>query len=106
MKIRRLIETLLLLSCLAVLPSCAPAVLGAGAATAGVANDSRTAGALIEDQAIELKASNLLFDEFGNDLNASITSYNRIVLVTGEAPTQAMKARAEELIKGSKTCVK
>ncbi|MCI1191685.1 BON domain-containing protein [Calidifontimicrobium sp. SYSU G02091] len=83
------------------LAGCAPLVLGGAAVgTVLVANDRRTAGIQLEDQAIELKGRNRARDVVGDRGHVNVTSYNRIVLLTGEVPTDADRARVEEAVKG------
>ena len=75
---------------------CAPLVVGGAAATGVVmAEDRRTVGTITEDQAIELKASNRISDRNKNG-HVNVTSYNRMVLLTGEVPDAAAKAAAEK----------
>jgi osmotically-inducible protein OsmY len=86
----------LLLSGAALLPACAPLVVG-GAMVGGslMAIDRRTSGAQVEDQAIELKSLSRI-SELATLGHVSITSYNRMVLITGEVPTEADRTRVEE----------
>ena len=83
-----------------VLTGCAAVVIG-GAVVGGamVATDRRTSGTQIEDEVIELKAKGRMGEAFPNDDIARIntTSYNRMVLLTGEVPTDADKTRAEQV---------
>ena len=81
------------------LSACAPLVVG-GAVLGGslMVADRRTSGAQIEDQAIELKAMNRVRDVIGDRGHVSTTSYNRMVLITGEVPTDADKAAAEQAV--------
>lgn len=79
--------------------ACAPLVVGGAAATAVVANDRRTTGTVIEDGAIELKLSQAISKALGERGHVSVTSFNRRVLLTGEAPSDALKAMAEEVAK-------
>lgn len=75
---------------------CAPLVVGGAAATGVVvAEDRRTVGTITEDQAIELKASNRIGDQIKNG-HVNVTSYNRMVLLTGEVPDAKAKAAAEK----------
>mgnify|MGYP001417504666 CR=1 FL=1 len=85
---------------LASLSGCAPLVVG-GAMVGGVlvATDRRTAGAQLEDQAIEIKAANRV-RELATLGNVSGTSFNRILLLTGEVPDAAEKARVEAAVAG------
>ncbi len=84
------------------LGGCIGVVLGGAAGGASVVNDPRTTGSLVEDESIELKAGNLLRGDkdLAQQTHINVTSYNQVVLVTGEAPTEDMRARAFELVKG------
>jgi osmotically-inducible protein OsmY len=83
-----------------VLSACAPLVIGGAMTTAMVASDRRTSGAQLEDQGIELRAASRLRDAMGDRGNASVTSYNRQVLITGEVGTAQDKALVEQTIAG------
>ena len=65
-----------------------------------VSEDRRTSGTFIEDEGIELKSARRIHQQFGNSVHINVTSYNRIVLLTGEAPTEAVKMDIERLIMG------
>ncbi len=84
------------------LSGCIGLVLGGAAGGASVVNDPRTAGSQVEDESIELKAGNLLRGdkELSQQTHINVTSYNQIVLVTGEAPSEDMRARVFDLVKG------
>jgi osmotically-inducible protein OsmY len=71
-------------------------VVAAGGAGAAVAVDRRSAGTIVDDAAIELKAGNAIFadDDLGKKAHINITSYNYVLLLTGETPTAAMRDRA------------
>lgn len=77
---------------LSLLAGCAPLIVG-GAMVGGamVAVDRRTAGAQFEDQAIELKAANRI-GELRPNAHVNVTSYNRMVLLTGEVGAEADRA--------------
>ena len=81
------------------LGACAPLIIGgAMVGTALSVTDRRTSGAQVEDQAIELKAVARLREAVPAEANVSVTSYNRTVLLTGEAPTEAARAAAEQTV--------
>jgi osmotically-inducible protein OsmY len=81
------------------LAGCAPLLVG-GAMVGGtmMVSDRRTAGTLVEDQAIELKANNRLKEVIGDRSHVNVTSYNRTVLLTGEAATEADKTNIEQTV--------
>jgi len=102
MKRGLLLRCLILLCVLPTLFACAAVAVGSGAAAITAAIDRRTPGTLIEDQTIELKAVNVLSSdtELRNQAHLNITSYNTVVLLTGETPTDALRQRALALVKG------
>lgn len=78
---------------LATLYGCAaPALVAGGTAAGATATDRRTTGTVVEDNAIELKAQEAIYtdDRLKKHVHINITSYNGIVLLTGEAPTAEM----------------
>jgi osmotically-inducible protein OsmY len=87
--------TAALLAALATLPAlqgCAPAIVAAGVgATALVATDRRSTGAQLDDQSIELKIATAVNSKYGADVHVNATSYNGLVLLTGEVPNKAVE---------------
>lgn len=81
------------------LTACAPLVLG-GAMLGSVlmVTDRRSSGAQVEDQAIELKAINRVREAVGERGHVNTTSYNRMVLLTGEVPTEADRVAVEQAV--------
>ncbi|MGB4468268.1 MAG: BON domain-containing protein [Azovibrio sp.] len=67
-------------------------------ATAGAlaASDRRSLGVQTDDESIELKASSRLSKEIQDRAHINFTSYNRRVLITGEVPDEATKAKVAE----------
>jgi osmotically-inducible protein OsmY len=89
--------TLSLVAAGSLLAGCAPILIG-GAAVGGalMATDRRTSGTQIEDQTIELKASSRLKDVLGERGHVNVVSYNRMLLITGEVPTEADRTAVEQ----------
>ena len=79
------------------LSGCAPLVVGGAVMTGVVAVDRRTAGTQLEDEGIEIKVSNAISKELGDRVHLNVTSYNRRVLMTGEASSEADRNRATAL---------
>jgi len=80
------------------LSACAPLLLGGAVLGGGmVATDRRTTGIQIEDEAIELRAGSRV-RELATLGQVSITSYNRMVLLTGEVPGAAEKVQVEQAV--------
>jgi osmotically-inducible protein OsmY len=85
-----------LLAIVSALTGCVAAVVGGAGTAIVVAEDRRTVGTVTEDQGIELKAATRIGDKFkGPHIN--ITSYNRMVLLTGEATDAATKTEIEKI---------
>jgi osmotically-inducible protein OsmY len=84
------------------LSSCAPLVFAGGATAISAAHDRRTAGSQLDDQSIELKSSKQLSDDADLRQNAhvNITSYNGLVLVTGETTTNEQRERVVGMVRG------
>lgn len=88
---------LLALAALPLLHGCAAVAVGGAAATGVVmGEDRRTVGTITEDQGIEIKASNRIGEKFGN-AHINVTSYNRMLLLTGEASDAAAKSEIEKI---------
>lgn len=79
--------------------ACAPLMVG-GAMVGGalMATDRRTSGTQVEDQGIELKASARVREQFGSRVHVNVNSYNRLVLLTGEVPSEADRAAVERAV--------
>ncbi len=74
---------------------CAPLIVGGAIVGGGlVATDRRTAGIQLEDESIELRAGTRI-KELATLGQISVTSYNRLVLLTGEVPGAAERAQVE-----------
>jgi hypothetical protein len=83
------------------LTGCFPLLLG-GAMVGGtvVYTDRRTSATQLEDEAIELKASNRVSKELGERARVSVVSYNRLVLLTGVVSGDADRAVVGRLVSG------
>ncbi|HZN46154.1 MAG TPA: BON domain-containing protein [Ramlibacter sp.] len=101
---RKLPSSLLLASIAAALlagalAGCAPLIVGGAAVgTAMIVTDRRTSGVQVDDETIELRAVARLNEAFGDRAHVNVSSYNRQVLLTGEAPTDAMRQQAEQVV--------
>jgi len=80
------------------LQGCFPVIAAGAGAGALMAQDRRTSGAYIEDEAIEDKAVNRITTQYKNTVHVNVTSYNRNVLLSGEVPDQATKAQVERIV--------
>jgi osmotically-inducible protein OsmY len=91
----------IVLFCAAMVPQlqgCFPMV-AAGAGTAALSViDRRTTGTQVEDEGIELRASNRIGERYGDKVHASVTSFNRGVVLTGEAPDESTRVAIEKIV--------
>ena len=74
--------------------------VGAGY-TAVVANDQRSTGAQLDDQTIEFKIATTVGDKWGNEVHLNATSYNGVVLLTGEAPSTIVQDEITKIAKST-----
>lgn len=95
---RRAGLALSLVVALQALSGCVGLVVGGAVVGGMVAVDRRTSGAQVEDQGIELKAISRIREVTAGRGHASVTSYNRVVLVTGEAASEEDKQAIDQAI--------
>ena len=96
----RIAPLLLLVLLSGSLQGCFPAVaVGVGAGVMMV-QDRRTGGAYVEDEAIESKALDRIGKQYKSTVHINVTSFNRNVLITGEAPSDAVKTEIGRLVSG------
>ncbi len=98
---KKLILASLLGLSLTPLTGCAPLVVAGVGAGAVMADDRRSSGTYLVDQEIELKAASRLRENFGENTHVNTTSFNRRVLLTGEAPDAATRAKIEEFVRAT-----
>jgi len=78
------------------LQGCAAPLLVAGAAGgATVANDKRNTRSMVDDQVIETKTKDKIYadEEVAKKIHINITSYNGVVLLTGETLSRSLRTR-------------
>lgn len=81
------------------LTACAPLLLGGAiVGSSMLVTDRRTSGTQVDDQAIELKGLKRVGETIGDRGSVSVTSYNRIVLLTGTVTNEADKAAVERAL--------
>jgi osmotically-inducible protein OsmY len=88
----------LILLTAAALSGCFPVVatgLGAGVM---MADDRRTSGIYIEDERIEIRAQADIAKLKNDKVHVNVTSFNRVVLLTGEVPDAATRGTIEKLV--------
>jgi len=91
-KITFITYTLLISITLISINACSPILVVGASAGAGatVVTDRRSAGKMVEDQAIEMQASDFIYShkDMAKKVHVAVTSVNSTVLLTGEVPTQ------------------
>jgi osmotically-inducible protein OsmY len=94
--------TLLLVGFVITLQGCAGLVIAGGATAGAMANDRRTSGAYVDDETIEWKIIDVLYqdEQIDEQTHLNATSYNGIVLLTGEIPSDEMRAKIGDKIRG------
>ena len=97
---RRIVSSAVLAATLGLSGCFGLAVTGAAIGTVAVL-DRRSIGAQTEDETIELRGARVLNESVNKDPMASvaITSFNRRALLTGQVPTEEMRAQAEEIVR-------
>jgi len=77
------------------LQGCLPLVAAGATQATLAAVDRRPIGTQTEDESIEWKASLEISELGGKQSHLNFTSYNQKVLITGEAPSEELKAEVE-----------
>jgi osmotically-inducible protein OsmY len=98
--------TVVSLVCSIILPSlylqgCAVAAVSCAATGVAMVADRRTSGTIVDDQSIELKALHALtrHPELWKKSHIDVVSYNNVVLIVGQTPTEAFRQEAENVVK-------
>jgi osmotically-inducible protein OsmY len=103
MGLRKLfLVTLLTLSGLFLFIGCAPVIVaGAAGGGAATAHDERSSQAMLDDQVIEAKAKDALYKdpERAKRIHINITSYNRVVLLTGEVLSKTLRNQVVDTVR-------
>ena len=103
MKFRTMVRTAVFVLCVPAIQGCIEmAATATGTAAGAVAKDRRTAGTIVDDGLIELKVRAAIYaDEMLKDqTHVSVTCFNGIVLLTGEAPGESLRTRVTEIARG------
>lgn len=94
----RIIFILLTLLVSGSLQGCFPVVAAGVGSGVMMSQDRRTSGAYIEDEAIENKSFDRIGKQYPKDVHVNVTSFNRIVLLSGEVPNEAVKDKIYRLV--------
>ena len=92
---------LIVLITIVLLQGCATAIITGAATGVTIAHDRRTTGAVIDDQGVEFKAALAIFNnkDIYEQSNINVTSYNGIILITGETLTEQLKRQVYDLVR-------
>jgi len=83
------------------LQGCELAVLGAaGSAAYSIAEDRRTSGTQFDDETIQPRTQSRVSDRFGDKVHLTVTSFNRVALLTGEAPDSTAREEIGKIALG------
>lgn len=94
--LRRLGLISLCLAAAALFQGCVPLTIArSGVTGALVITDRRTVGSQIEDRTISLKGEAAAHDIAGESGHVNVTSFNRLVLITGEVPDEDTRLKVE-----------
>lgn len=86
------------IAALPLLQGCFPVVATGVGAGAAMVSDRRTSGTYVEDEGIEWKVGARIRERLGDMAHVNVTSYNRNVLLTGEAPSESMRDQLNEIV--------
>ena len=95
---RMLLASLAVTAVLGALGGCVAVAGGAMVGGAMSAVDRRSTGTQLDDQTIDLRASSAITATVGDRAHVNANSYNRVVLLTGEVPTEADRAKVEAAV--------
>ncbi len=102
MKPDKLLLILFALAAFTLSTGCVAPVLVAGAAGgASVAHDKRSNQTMIDDQLIETKAKDAIYADvkMAKRVHINVTSFNRVVLLTGEALSRATRDKVVDIVR-------
>ena len=85
-------SAILALAVIISLQACAPVIVGAGVgAGVMISEDRRSSGIMLEDQVIERNVSNLISQTYEDQVKVNVISYNRVVLLVGQVPSEEIR---------------
>ena len=106
MKVCKTAGVALCLLCVPVIQGCIGALVPGAAATGAVGmvatQDRRTPGTFIDDELIERKVDSAIAEDvlLSDQTHVNATSFNGIVLLTGEAPGESLRTRITGIARG------
>ena len=79
---------------------CIPVIVGGTGMAVAMVSDRRSSGTYLEDEGIEWKVSARIRERLGDGVHVNVTSYNRNVLLTGEAPSETVRGQLDGIVAG------
>jgi len=91
---------MIIINLLLLLQGCPAVMIGAAGGTALAIHDRRDSATILQDQRIESTATDKLYDDpqLKNKIHINVTSYNRVVLLSGEVLTHAAREQATNIV--------
>jgi osmotically-inducible protein OsmY len=80
------------------LSGCELAIIGAATAAYSIAEDRRTSGTQVEDETIQVRAQSRVNERFGDKAHVNVIAFNRMALITGEAPDEAARSEIGKIV--------
>lgn len=93
------LSCLLMATAVTALNACVPILAGGMVTSAFVIADRRSSGTVLEDQEIAIRVGNRINAKYGADAHVNSTSFNHIVLLTGEVRNEEMRQAVEQIAK-------
>jgi osmotically-inducible protein OsmY len=95
------VHLLIVIAFLGLLTGCAAPVIVAGGAAASTAEDERSTATVIDDGLIEAKAKDAIYNDsaMAKKIHVNVTSYNRVVLLTGETLNKELRDRVVDIVR-------
>jgi osmotically-inducible protein OsmY len=95
------VHLLIIIAFLGLLTGCAAPVIVAGGAAASTAEDERSTATVIDDGLIEAKAKDAIYNDsaMAKKIHVNVTSYNRVVLLTGETLNKELRDRVVDIVR-------
>lgn len=77
---------------------CELAFVGAATAAYSIVEDRRTSATQVEDETIQVRAHSRVNERFGDKVHVTVTSFNRLAVVTGEAPDAPTRDEVSKIV--------
>ena len=91
---KHLALAVLAVATLGAVQGCIPVIVGGTGMAVAMVSDRRSSGAYVEDEGIEWKTGNRINERLGDKVHVNATSFNRKLLLTGEAFNEASREEA------------